>query len=236
MLEQNSLTNLVLEHDAIPAQFVQQRFLLDGAGVLFWPKQDILVFSDLHFEKGSFLTQFAHPLPRFDTKETLTRMRLLLSRYMPKTVICLGDSFHDGNAFQRMDSTLIDLLNQMVSETSNWIWVLGNHDPQIPPFIHGDRENDLAIENIVFAHEPCIKTLSSGQAMLFGHYHPKASSVVARHKAVGGCFVQCDKVFIMPAFGKYTGGLSVKSDVIQSLINENTAKLYLTYRKKVYLI
>ncbi|MEM0912898.1 MAG: metallophosphoesterase, partial [Pseudomonadota bacterium] len=117
MIEHNTLTELVTDHYAIPAQFAQQHFLLDGAGALFWPKHDMLVFSDLHFEKGSFLTQFAHPLPRFDTQETLARMHLAIERYDPTSVLCLGDSFHDGNALQRMDDAHIKRLNEMIQQT-----------------------------------------------------------------------------------------------------------------------
>ena len=236
MIGQDALTQLVLSHKAIPAQFSGQHFLLDAMGALYWPKLDMLVFSDLHFEKGSFLTQFAHPLPRFDTRETLERMRLLLSRYNPQCVICLGDSFHDGNAFLRMDTALIDLLNKMIAQTENWTWILGNHDPQISLAIGGTREYELTIESICFAHEPCDDLISSGTAMLFGHFHPKASAVIARHKIVGSCFVCSEKRFIMPAFGKYTGGLSIKNEAIQSLFNGASAKVYLTYGKRIYLV
>ena len=40
--------------------FAGQRFILDASGALVWPKHDMVVFSDLHFEKGSFLSQFAN--------------------------------------------------------------------------------------------------------------------------------------------------------------------------------
>lgn len=236
MIEQDALTQLVLEHKAIPAKFFGQHFLLDAKGALYWPKQDMLVFSDLHFEKGSFLTQFAHPVPRFDTRETLERMRMLISQYSPRRVICLGDSFHDGNAFLRMDTALIDLLNSMITQTENWTWILGNHDPQISPVIGGKREHELTIEGICFAHEPSDDVISSGKAMLFGHFHPKASAVIVRHKIVGSCFVCSEKVFIMPAFGKYTGGLSIKDEAIRSLFNGASAKVYLTYGNRVYLV
>ncbi|MEM0910770.1 MAG: metallophosphoesterase, partial [Pseudomonadota bacterium] len=166
----------------------------------------------------------------------LARMHLAIERYDPTSVLCLGDSFHDGNALQRMDDAHIKRLNEMIQQTRDWIWILGNHDPLIPDIIKGRRETEIQMEEICFAHEPCTDTLLSGQLMLFGHFHPKASAVIARHKVVGSCFVNADSFFIMPAFGKYTGGLSVKDDAIQSLLNGAAPKLYLTYSKKIYCV
>ena len=67
MITPESLKTLLLNHQVIPVKFSGHRLLLDADGVLVWPQQDLLIFSDLHLEKGSFLSQFANPLPRFDS-------------------------------------------------------------------------------------------------------------------------------------------------------------------------
>ncbi|MFT5996774.1 MAG: hypothetical protein ACI9RV_002384, partial [Glaciecola sp.] len=62
MIAPELLKTLLIDHQVIPVKFAGHRMLLDAGGVLLWPQQDLLIFSDLHLEKGSFLSQFANPL------------------------------------------------------------------------------------------------------------------------------------------------------------------------------
>ena len=74
MIAVEALQQRLKANQVIPVRFAGQRLLLDASGVLVWPAQDLIIFSDLHLEKGSFLSQFANPLPRFDSKDTLKKM------------------------------------------------------------------------------------------------------------------------------------------------------------------
>ncbi len=69
--------------------------MLDPAGALWWPEQHLLVVADLHLEKGSALASRGHLVPPWDTRATLDRLAVLLRRYAPRSVLALGDSFHD---------------------------------------------------------------------------------------------------------------------------------------------
>jgi metallophosphoesterase superfamily enzyme len=40
-----------------------EELLLDAAGAMFWPAEKTLVFSDLHFEKGSSYARGGQMLP-----------------------------------------------------------------------------------------------------------------------------------------------------------------------------
>src|SRR6187200_3753351 len=68
----------------------------DCAGALYWPEEGLLVVADLHLEKGSSFATRGVLLPPYDTAATLARLGALVARYAPRTVIALGDSFHDG--------------------------------------------------------------------------------------------------------------------------------------------
>lgn len=124
MIAVEALQQRLKENQVIPIRFAGHRLLLDASGVLIWPAQDLIIFSDLHLEKGSFLSQFANPLPRFDSKDTLKRIANMLSIYCCGNVVCLGDSLHDGNALSRMQQDDLETLNIMVQSVERWTWIL----------------------------------------------------------------------------------------------------------------
>lgn len=172
MINANSLKELLKNHEVIPVKFAGKQLLLDASGALVWPQKNMLIFSDLHLEKGSYLSQFANPLPRFDSSETLSRMSRTIKRYACENVICLGDSLHDRNAVDRMQPDDLQCINKLVKTVINWTWVLGNHDPQIPQAILGERAVYVCVENLLFVHEPeDLAQHQQCQAQVIGHYH-----------------------------------------------------------------
>ncbi|MDP3075295.1 MAG: phosphoesterase, partial [Bradyrhizobium sp.] len=76
--------------------------LADLSGALFWEEQRLLVVSDLHLEKGSSFAGRGVLLPPYDTIATLGRLGAVIARHDPRTVIALGDSFHDRRAHHRL--------------------------------------------------------------------------------------------------------------------------------------
>lgn len=243
MISEKALIARLRNKQSCIVEFANNRFLLDASGTLFWPDFDLLIFSDLHFEKGSFLSQFANPLPRMDTRKTLDNMQKVLATYQPRCVVCLGDSFHDGNAINRMENGDIEILNRMVSSVQNWQWVLGNHDPEIPKEIAGESFVSLTQKNILLVHEPeNLETINeehkntqSITAQIIGHFHPKMRTKQSGHSMSGKCFIVANDVLLMPAFGQYTGGLSVDDKVIKSIVT-GKPKQFLLYGQKIFNI
>ena len=78
-----------------------ETLLLDTCGAAFSPAHATLIFSDLHFEKGSSYARGRQFLPPYDTTNTLLRMARAMDRHKPARVIALGDSFHDAGAADR---------------------------------------------------------------------------------------------------------------------------------------
>ncbi len=74
----------------------------DSVGALIWPEERVVVVSDLHLEKGSSFAMRGTLLPPYDTAATLAQLAAVIARYNPRTVISLGDSFHDGEAHERL--------------------------------------------------------------------------------------------------------------------------------------
>src|SRR5436305_7576141 len=73
----------------------------DCLGALYWPDEGALIVADLHLEKGSSFARRGQLLPPYDTTETLARLARLIAHYAPRTVIALGDNFHDGGGPRR---------------------------------------------------------------------------------------------------------------------------------------
>ncbi|MCO5131727.1 MAG: ligase-associated DNA damage response endonuclease PdeM [Xanthobacteraceae bacterium] len=176
----------------------------DLSGALYWDAERLLVVSDLHLEKGSSFALRGVLLPPYDTTETLARLDAVIARYQPRAVIALGDSFHDRDAHQRLSSDHRAALARLQSGR-DWIWIVGNHDPDLPDDLGGCVASEVAIGALVFRHEP---TGAVGE--IAGHLHPKAR-VSRRGRSVERRCFACDGArAVMPAFGAYTGGLSIR--------------------------
>ena len=166
--------------------------LADLSGALFWEEQGLLVVSDLHLEKGSSFAARGVLLPPYDTVATLGRLAAVIARHDPRMVIALGDSFHDRDALAAMQAR------------RDWIWISGNHDPALPSDLGGVVAQEVAIGPIMFRHEP---TGAAGE--IAGHLHPKARVSTRGRSMERRCFACDGERAVMPAFGAYTGGLSI---------------------------
>ena len=190
-----------------------ERLLLDCAGASWWPAERTLIFSDIHFEKGSSLARFGTFLPPYDTRTTLRRMAALIAAYAPARVIALGDSFHDRDAADRLDAEERATLAGLVGGT-DWVWIEGNHDPEPPAWLGGTVTREIAIGGLVFRHEP------SGEPQpgeIAGHLHPCATVTLRGRSLRRRCFASDGTRLVMPAFGAYAGGLDVGDAAISSL-------------------
>src|SRR4029079_14601926 len=179
-------------------------FVGDVGGIIYWPEQRLLVVSDLHLEKGSSFAERGVLLPPYDTVATLGRLAAGIARHDPRIVLALGDIFHDRNAHERLAEPDREALSAMQARR-DWIWISGNHDPALPPDLGGVVASEVAIGPIAFRHEP---TGAVGE--IAGHLHPKARVATRGRSMERRCFASDGERAVMPAFGAYTGGLSIR--------------------------
>jgi DNA ligase-associated metallophosphoesterase len=178
--------------------------LADLSGALIWEEQRLLVVADLHLEKGSSFASRGVLLPPYDTAATVARLAAAMARHDPRMVIALGDSFHDRAAHERLSSADRRAVTALQARR-DWIWISGNHDPAVPADVGGVVASEVAIGPIVFRHEP---TGAFGE--IAGHLHPKAR-VASRGRAMERRCFACDgERAVLPAFGAYAGGLSIR--------------------------
>lgn len=182
-------------------------------GALWWPDREVLVVSDLHLEKGSSFAARGQMLPPYDTDATLAQVEALCRRHRPRTVISLGDSFHDRSAELRLAPRSTARI-QALTAAHDWVWVEGNHDPDPPAHLGGRATHCLEIGALSFRHEP---TMTPGE--ISGHLHP-AARVAGRARSVRKrCFASDGERLVMPALGAFTGGLNVLDPAVQAIFS-----------------
>jgi DNA ligase-associated metallophosphoesterase len=188
--------------------------------------------ADLHFEKGSAFAVRGVLLPPYDTATTLTRLVKVIERYRPGLVIALGDSFHDGGGPARMPGVSRVALAAL-QRGCDWLWIAGNHDPDLPSDIGGRVAAMLSIGSLIFRHEPSAKPCSGEIA---GHLHPLAR-VARRGRGISRrCFAGDGKRLVMPAFGAYTGGLNIRDRAIVTLFGALSFTAHLLGDGRLYAI
>jgi len=195
----------------VTIDFQGQRLVLDPSGGLWWPARRMLIVADLHLEKGSAFARRGHLLPPYDTAATLERLEALVARYLPQTVVSLGDGFHDRAGPRDLSAPLVDRLAALVGSLG-WIWITGNHDPVLPLALGGAAMPELALDGLRFRHDP-----AGLPGEIAGHLHPKARLAIPGFRGSRPCFVGDAERLILPAFGAYTGGLNALDPAVTSL-------------------
>jgi DNA ligase-associated metallophosphoesterase len=188
-----------------PFTLLGEALRLDASGALWWPAQRLLAVADLHFEKGSSFAARGVLLPPYDTRATLAQLAARIRRTDPAAVVCLGDSFHDRRAPERLARDDLARL-QSLSQDRDWIWVEGNHDRGLVPPV-GRVIDELVLGPLTFRHVP---GAAPAVGEVAGHVHPKARVATRGGTFSSRCFVTDGRRLVLPAFGAYTGGLDVR--------------------------
>ncbi|MEQ8823528.1 MAG: ligase-associated DNA damage response endonuclease PdeM [Filomicrobium sp.] len=205
-------------------------FVADPSGALFWPSEKALIIADLHLEKGSAFAVHGQFLPPYDTRETLKRLAQAIDRTKAKTVIALGDSFHDREAAERMAAHDKETL-RILQEACEWIWVLGNHDPEIASWLGGYTATEITVEGITLRHEPRGAWTTHEVA---GHLHPAARMVKDGYSLRRPCFIGNGQRLVMPAFGSYAGGLNVLNEAFDPLFGQQSFAVWMLGQDGIY--
>ncbi len=188
------------------------------SGALHWPARRLLAVADLHLEKGSsYAVNALKLLPRHDTRQTLAMLSTLIDNLEPSTVMCLGDSFHDREAVERLPKQERAEIESL-TRRARFVWIAGNHDPGPPPQGWGVVAEEIADGPLVFRHEARFG-LPDGE--ISGHFHPVAALTVRGRGIRRRCFLTDGRRVILPAFGTYAGGLNALDPAIAQLFADD---------------
>jgi DNA ligase-associated metallophosphoesterase len=205
---------------------------LHPSGALWLSATRTLVVADLHFEKASSFARFGQLLPPYDTAITLSRLEAVVAALAPDRVVALGDSFHDRGGAARLSAADLSRLSALVGGRE-WLWVTGNHDPEISDHLGGARAADVEIGGLVLRHEPSA-TFVEGEVC--GHLHP-ALTVVGRGRGVRRrCFATDGHRLVLPAFGSLAGGLDLFDQAFARVLSRARTVAHLIGSERLYRI
>lgn len=202
-------------------------------GALFWPAERLLVAADLHLEKGSFFASRGQMLPPYDSVSTLALLGEAVLRFAPRTIVLLGDSFHDPRGRERLDAAAVATIGTF-ARGRELIWIAGNHDPEPMPDLPGSHATELRLGPLCLRHEPTAG--AGGRGEIAGHLHPVARVVGRGGGTRRRAFVSDGSRLLMPAFGAYAGGLNLRDPVIASLFPGDQARAHVIGNRRVYTV
>ena len=206
------MTTPVVSAAHTPVHVAGERLLLLPEKAVFWPAQGMLIIADIHFGKAASFRALGIPVPRGTTTENLAGLDALIEQHGARHVVFLGDFLH-ARAAHASGTQLAMLTWRNTRRDLRLTLVRGNHDKHA-----GDPAAALGIELVdephevgpfSFCHHPDIDT--DGYA-LAGHVHP-AWVLATRFDSLRlPCFVVGTHRMILPSFGSFTGGHTVKRE------------------------
>lgn len=191
-------------------------FALDAGRAVIWPRRGTVIVSDLHLGKSEALAAEGVPMPAGVLEHDLERLGLLVRGSGAGRVLVIGDLLH-------ARSGLVPGMIERVARWREWLgvrWELvpGNHDRGIERVAGAwsleIRPPGLVEDGIGFMHDPAEAgaLLAAGARFVWcGHVHP-AVRIRGNGDALRlACFHVAGQVGVLPAFSRFTGGVSPKS-------------------------
>ena len=184
--------------------------LLPEKAVLL-PQHGAVLIADPHFGKAAHFRKAGIPIPEKVHVQDFLKIQKLIQDHAPKEVYFLGDLFHSD-----WNTSWTDL-----EEFAGYFpgcrfhLVKGNHDILPEKLYHRGvweiHSNPIIIGNFLLSHEPAEK-IPAKLFNLCGHIHPGIALYgTARQRMVLPCFFQKNSQLILPAFGRFTGVVSMAS-------------------------
>lgn len=183
------------------------------SGALWIEGERVLAAGDLHLEKGSAYAARGQLLPPYDTRATLDRLEAEIAVLAPRTLVLMGDSFHDARGVSRLGETELRRILDLARGRA-LVWLVGNHDREGLDAMPGETLEALALAGLHLRHDPQ-PGFAPGEVA--GHLHP-----CAKVRGPGGvlrrrCFLTDGERLILPAFGAYAGGLNARDPAFDGL-------------------
>ena len=184
-----------------------EEFIFDYRRVIYWPRNKILIATDLHWGKTTFLQMHGIPVSDKILDEDLKRLSEVISQYNPQTFIVLGDLIHHEKSLSR--NLVEKIIRFREVHPCELILIKGNHDlyTVFPESWGIVEESEFMIDNFYFVHE-YKKNLKRYQ--FSGHLHPRISLSFGNDHLKLPAFILTKDQCLLPAFSHFTSGLDIR--------------------------
>lgn len=195
----------------ISLKFANQNLVFTNQRALFWETQNALVLSDLHIGKSATFRKNGIPISQSILIEDLQRLKALIDHFKAEKLIIVGDLFH------AEFNTDIDYFKDWLLQFDNLKLqlIIGNHD-RLSATLYEDLNIEifkpsLKLNPFTFVHD--LNECKDDAFYISGHIHP---GYVLKGKGKQFIKLPCYQVFdnhiVLPAFSKFTGLNTNKTD------------------------
>lgn len=192
-------------------RFAGEDLVLLAERAVLWPTRGALMLSDVHFGKSATFRAHGIPVPEGESQTDLDRITQLIKRYEVDRLAIIGDFYHSGIALNpALHDSLASFRDALDAEI---ILVRGNHDQsrhELLPMI--DRLDWPPFELV---HDPA--DADPEKPTIAGHLHPLCRIGKGGRASRLPCFLRTDNLLVLPAFGTFTAGHTVKPRMGQTL-------------------
>lgn len=194
-----------------------ETLLLLAQKAIYWPRQRMLIVADIHFGKATSFRALGVPVPGGTTAHNLAALDDLLALHQVEQIVFLGDFLHARAA--HAPATLAAMLAWRARHAGlRLLLVRGNHDRHagdpsaLLDMVMLDEPWNLG--PFSFCHHP---DLAAPGYVLAGHVHPAFRLASGRDALRLPCFVVGAARAILPSFGAFTGGFTVRAEAGETL-------------------
>lgn len=168
---------------------------------------DRLMIADVHIGKTMHFRKNGLGVPERLAQEELDQLSRLVDRHQPRELFVLGDLFHaqPNSEWDRLEKWL-DRQKSLSMKL-----IKGNHDRHAHLFVHDRFElmDQVDFHGLRLCHEP--SEAPGGQIEICGHLHPTyLLKGQGKQSLKLPCFYLRKNQFILPAFGRFTGGWKIQ--------------------------
>lgn len=194
-----------------PIELLQGESLVFLDRILYVPKYQTLLLSDVHLGKAETFQLAGIPVAQQVNEETLARLRSHCHQLQPQKIFVLGDLFHSRQGLvEEVKAAWAKFLQDTDAEVT---LVVGNHDRAalVPAFDMQYSSHPIPLGKLLLSHEPAVDRLPKEHLNICGHVHP----VVKLQSAIDRLRLPCfyheyqEQRLTLPSFGSFTGGYEI---------------------------
>lgn len=178
---------------------------------VYYPETRSLLIADAHFGKAAAYRKLGQPVPHGTSEHNLQRLDALLAAYDCEHLIFLGDFLHAPESHAAGTLGAIEAWRTRHADLAITL-IRGNHDKRAgdpPSYLNIDVVTEpLMLGPFALQHEP---DPCPGAHVLAGHVHPAYRLFGKGRQSLRlPCFYVLQDVTLLPAFGAFTGGMSIE--------------------------